>query len=237
MARRRNKADAGRRKAAGLRTWRQKLDLSGTIVAGPQTLGEVVYCYRFPSRPGRVKIGYSSRGLARVAEQSTAFPERPEVLFVIHDPAARKIEEAFHIALADRQADVMGTEWFEADLEDILRISPILRRATGVEGRRRRVRMAASLALAALGVILTPATLAGWVALADGMGVLRVMMDVSRYPAQILEGDLRGAGETAGYLWRYARASEPPLLLDIAGFAHIPLLAAIPWYRWRRQAA
>ena len=97
-----------RAKAAGLRIFRGRLGLDGTVIAGDRRISEVVYGYRFPSYPGRIKIGYSSRGLERVVEQSTAFPETPEVVFVIHDSRARDIEKAFHIALAGQQADVMG---------------------------------------------------------------------------------------------------------------------------------
>lgn len=239
MAARRSKpsAAAARRRKAKLRTWRGKIDLAGAVVAGPEKISEIVYCYRFPSRPGRIKIGYSSRGLARVAEQSTAFPETPELVFVIHHPRARQMEEAFHIALADRQADVPGTEWFDADLNDVLKVSPILRRATGRERGVRRLKWAASGVLVLVGLVMLPATMAGCVAVSEGVGVLRTLLEIGRYPEQILTGDLAGARETAAQLWSYAMGREASILVRLAGLLHIPVLAALPWRRWRRQAA
>jgi hypothetical protein len=119
------------------RKYRQKLDTGNALVAGDPRLQHIVYCYRFPSRPDRVKIGFSTRGLARVAEQSTAFPEKPEIVFVIHDRRAKTIESAFHEALAHRQADVLGTEWFDVGLKDLFAVSPILRKAAGKNTARR----------------------------------------------------------------------------------------------------
>lgn len=119
------------------RKYRQKLNAGNALVAGDVRLQHIVYCYRFPSRPDRVKIGFSTRGLARVAEQSTAFPEKPEIIFVIHDRRAKAIESAFHEALAHRQADVLGTEWFDVGMKDLLAVSPILRKASGRNTVRR----------------------------------------------------------------------------------------------------
>ena len=123
--------------SGGHRKYRQKIDLDKAVIAGDRRIPQIVYCYRFPSRPERVKIGYSSRGLTRVVEQSTAFPEKPEVIFVIHDKRAKVIESAFHEALAHRQSDVLGTEWFDAGWKEILSVSPILRRAAGKGSVRR----------------------------------------------------------------------------------------------------
>jgi hypothetical protein len=110
---------------ARLRRKRRELDTEGMIRAGRRGHRPVVYGYRFPSRPGLIKIGYSSRGLERVREQSTSFPERPQVLFVIHHPQAKDLEAALHQALADRQAHgVMGVEWFHVSLEEVILASP-----------------------------------------------------------------------------------------------------------------
>ncbi len=143
--------------------------MENAVVAGDRRLGEIVYCYRFPAHPGRVKIGYSSRGLARVSEQSTAFPEKPELLFVIHDRRAKAIEAAFHEALAHRQADVMGTEWFDVGWKDILAVSPILRRARGTSAGKKVLRAIVLLALmSACGALYVPLSQAQ-LAMAQGL--------------------------------------------------------------------
>jgi len=95
-----------------------------------------------------LKIGYSSRGLRRVAEQSTAFPETPKVEFVIHSKKAKSIEERIHRALSHAQADVMGVEWFDVSMHDVVMVSPELQKALGIANRKRwLVRMWSVLAL------------------------------------------------------------------------------------------
>jgi hypothetical protein len=157
------------RSGSGHRKYRQKLNLDGAVVAGDNRHGEVVYCYRFPSHPSRVKIGYSSRGLARIVEQSTAFPEKPEVIFVIHDRRAKTIETAFHEALAHKQADVMGTEWFEAGWDDFLKVSPILRKASRKQTGHRIRRFVGFLILATIGILLYPPLAMTQLAMADNI--------------------------------------------------------------------
>lgn len=130
--------------------------MNGAIISGSQNLNEIVYCYRFPSRRDRIKIGYSSRGLKRIVEQSTGFPENPEVLFVIHDKHAARIEKDLHAALAHKQAAVLGVEWFEASVRDVLKISPLLRRAARKEKWRSVPRVFLSGVMCAMGIFMMP---------------------------------------------------------------------------------
>lgn len=223
-----------RHQGSKLRSWRQKMDLEGAVITGPRKIQEVVYCYRFPSRPDRVKIGYSSRGLRRVAEQSTAFPETPEVLFVIHDPRARAIEEAFHIALSDRQSNVMGTEWFDVGWSDLLRVSPTLRRATGLGRLRWRLRLMASGCLLVVGGLAYPALAAVPAGILEGAG-LSVMLEASQaYLESLLSPAPALAIERGGDLLRYAwtRPGWPVPAILTALLAMAP--ASLPWWRPRQ---
>jgi hypothetical protein len=133
-----------------------RLVMNGAIISGSKSLNEIVYCYRFPSRRDRIKIGYSSRGLKRILEQSTGFPENPEVLFVVHHKNAARIEKEFHSALAPKQAAVLGVEWFEASMKDVLKISPILRRAARKEKWRSIPRGFLSGVMFATGIFMMP---------------------------------------------------------------------------------
>jgi len=170
----------------GLRKYRQKISMEGAVIAGDPRLAEIVYCYRFPSCPGRVKIGYSSRGMARVADQSTAFPEKPELIFVIHDRRARAIEVAFHEALANRQADVMGTEWFDAGWPELLAVSPILRSARGA--RRSLRRGLATACLVALCLCLYSPLAISQIMLAKSMSVSAILSVWSDHAGLIASG-------------------------------------------------
>lgn len=115
-----------------LRTYRGKINTENMVKAGDKRHRGIVYGYHFPSRTDIMKIGYSSRGLVRVYEQSTGFPETPSVLFCIHSKEAKNIESRIHKDLAHRQVkDVIGTEWFAVDLGDVLSVSPELRKAMG----------------------------------------------------------------------------------------------------------
>jgi hypothetical protein len=115
-----------------LRSYRGKINTSNMVKAGHPRHRGIVYGYQFPSRTDIMKIGYSSRGLIRVYEQSTGFPETPDVLFSIHAKNAKDIEGRIHKDLAHRQVkDVIGTEWFAVDLGDVLNVSPELRKAMG----------------------------------------------------------------------------------------------------------
>lgn len=133
-----------------------RLVMDRALISGSPDLKEVVYCYQFPSRRDRIKIGYSSRGLKRIVEQSTGFPENPEVLFVIHHPRAAEIEKDLHASLADKQAPVLGVEWFEASLPDVLKVSPLLRKAARKERWRSIPRLFLSGAMFGLGVFMLP---------------------------------------------------------------------------------
>ena len=229
------KTKSTRSKSAGLRTWRQKIDLEGAVIAGSPKTSSIVYCYSFPSCPGRVKIGYSSRGLARVAEQSTAFPEKPKVLFVIRDPRAKDIESAFHIALADRQSDVMGTEWFDAGWPELLRVSPTLRRALGVGRFAWWVRLAATLCLLAAGMAMTPALMASISGVVKGLEVGRIADGFMAYAGTLARADLARSFEMAGAMRAYAFSGDISPAWPLLGVVHLPILAWLPWRR-RRQA-
>jgi hypothetical protein len=133
-----------------------RLVMDQAIIAGDPSLGEIVYCYRFPSRRDRIKIGYSSRGLKRIVEQSTGFPENPEVLFVIHDPRAAMIEKELHASLAEKQAAVLGKEWFGAGISDVLAVSPILRKAARKQRWRSVPRLFGAGALFGIGLFCMP---------------------------------------------------------------------------------
>lgn len=120
------------RRKKKLRTHRGKMNTDRMIKAGNKRFRALVYGYQFPSRRDIMKIGYSSRGLVRVREQSTGFPETPDILFVIHAKNADDIEKRIHKDLARHQVDdVMGTEWFSVDVDDVVGVSPELRKALG----------------------------------------------------------------------------------------------------------
>jgi len=232
MTRKTKRARSG---SAGLRTWRQKIDLEGAVIAGSPKTSSIVYCYSFPSCPGRIKIGYSSRGLARVAEQSTAFPEKPKVLFVIHDPRAKEIESAFHIALADRQSDVMGTEWFDAGWPELLRVSPALRRALGVGRFARWMRVAVTICLLTVGVAMTPALMASISGAVKGLEAARIADGFMAYVQTLTRADFARSFEMAGAMRAYAFSGDISPVWPLLGLAHLPVLAWLPWRR-RRQA-
>jgi hypothetical protein len=152
------------------RTTRQRVNIDKAILAGPPALNEVVYGYTFPSMADkRIKIGYSSRGVERIVEQSTAYPEKPIVLFLLRDPNAWYLEREFHKAFAAKQSDVMGTEWFDVSMKDVLAVSPALRKAVGMKRGWQAGRWAASALLLGLAALLSPllvflfsGVLAGW---------------------------------------------------------------------------
>lgn len=226
-----------RKPKSKLRTWRQKIDTSNALIAGPAHLNEIVYCYQFPSQPNRVKIGYSSRGLARVAEQSTAFPEKPVVLFVIHNKSARSIEAAFHEALAHRQSDTIGTEWFDADMKDILGVSPILRSAAGHGVATTWVKRAATILLAGAGLAFLPITLLLTTSVEAGRAFADVRNATGTYLAQWTSYDVASALDYGLMLTKYSWDLNPSWFSVAVSIIHIPLLCCLPWKRWRRQAA
>lgn len=115
-----------------LRTTRRPLHLEGAVVAGSPRHRPIVYGYRFPSRPDVMKIGYSSRGVERIREQTTGFPEAPQVVFIIHHKDSAAIEKRIHQSLVAQQIhDTVGVEWFRVHLEDVVKVSPELRGALG----------------------------------------------------------------------------------------------------------
>jgi hypothetical protein len=224
------------RPSNGLRHYRQRLDLTSTIVVGSPKLLSVVYCYRFPSRPDRIKIGYSSRGLKRVAEQSTAFPEKPEVVFVIHHKQAKDMEVAFHQALASRQSDVMGTEWFDATLADVLKVSPLLRRAVGAGRVAARVKLALAISLVAAGVAAYPAMLSSLQGALDGASISQIVAR-PRYLTSALDGKLGEAAREGFHLARSLISYSGSTPLPWIAALHIPVLGVLPYVRLRKQAA
>lgn len=197
-----------------LRRHRQQLDLRRTIVAGPPKIRTIVYGYSFPSRPDRMKIGYSGRGLDRVIEQSTGFPEKPIVHFVIHDPKAKQLEDALHAALSARQADTVGVEWFDVDIEGVIAVSPHLRKALGVRSRLRVARLAASLVLFCLGLVAVPAILPfAMLVLGEGLSPDAALRAASAYREVLAELKPQGI---------------VPLVRGILGMLASPAIAVLP---------
>lgn len=221
----------------GLRKYRQKMVTEGAVITGDRRLSEIVYCYRFPSHPGRVKIGYSSRGLARVAEQSTAFPEKPELIFVIHDKRARMIEEAFHVALKDHQADVMGTEWFDVEWEDILKVSPALRRATGRERVRCRRKIAAGVVLACVSSCLYPMLAMTQLGMAGNLSPDVIFSAWGAYFDGLSSGRIELVGQAWGDAVEAMRQSEMPVGMKVLPAMLAGVLPLLPWLIGGRKQA
>lgn len=219
-----------------LRTWRQDLHVDGALVAGDRSLREIVYGYRFPSRPDRVKIGYSSRGLARVAEQSTSFPEKPEVVFVIHHPRAREIEKSFHLALAHRQADVLGTEWFDVDLGEILSVSPFLRRAKGYGRWRVSLKLILTLGLIALAGLAYALSLLAIYGISQRVGFRWAIAGEVKMITPLQAGRPIMFIEQAWLVVRTALSLRLGLFTKIVSAAPFAVLPALAWIKFRRQA-
>jgi len=155
------------------------------VIAGDPRLNEIVYCYRFPSKRDRIKIGYSSRGVKRILEQSTGFPENPEVLFVIHHPEAVTIEPQLHAALAHKQAAVLGNEWFIAGIGDVLKVSPLLRKAARRQKWRSVPRLFGAGALFGVGLFLMPLLCLLVIKLSgkgSGLATKSILIDYARSP-------------------------------------------------------
>lgn len=125
--------------------------MRNTLILGDPTIRSIVYCYAFPSVPDRVKIGMSRRGVQRIADQSTAFPEKPRILFLLHHPAAAAIESEIHAILATSRADTIGREWFNISDRHAERIAIAAARRWGAIPRTalsRMLRIAAGGAIA-----------------------------------------------------------------------------------------
>jgi hypothetical protein len=219
-----------------LRKYRQRIDLSQAVIVGKKSLGSICYAYRFPSRPDRIKIGYSSRGVERVAEQSTAFPEKPEVIFVIHDKRADMIEASFHKALSQYQSDVLGTEWFDVSFQDILAVSPTLRRAVGAGRVQRMFKWLVTLMLTAAGLLALPAVAAIITAVADGQGVSEAIAISKLYASAVWEQNLNSAIYTGRWLLNAAWNHDVPVVFPLLSLAPAVVLGMTPWVRLRRQA-
>lgn len=79
-----------------------------------------VYWYTFPAYkrtdgPYPIKIGRGTNPEARIAQQVTSMPERPEVLGTHEHADVVNLERALHAVLAlrgKRKHDAPGTEWF-----------------------------------------------------------------------------------------------------------------------------
>jgi hypothetical protein len=230
---RRPKAKSG---SGTLRKYRQKLDMTGALIAGPPTCLEVVYAYRFPSRPDRIKIGYSSRGLKRVLEQSTSFPEKPQIVFVIHDNRARDIEVSFHEALKHKQADVLGTEWFDVTMRDLRSVSPILRKAAGVGRVARRFKAVGSVALIIAGLPVYPAAAVIVSAATSDVIAIDAMSIASTHMSAIFDANISEIINSTLWIRSFLEgygANNIPWIIAAIPF---PVLALIPWRRSRRQA-
>lgn len=172
------------------RSKRQGISLDRAVMAGPEDLNEIVYGYTFPSKQGRIKIGYSSRGLQRIVEQTTGFPEKPIVLFVLRDKEAFHLEKRFHEAFAGKQSDVVGTEWFDVSMRDVFDVSPTLRQAAGVKRRGTWLRVAASVLIAALVMVALPVLMVFASGLFQGWPLDSIMMVARAYLGAVLSGDV-----------------------------------------------
>jgi len=105
---------------------------------GDPALQEVVYGFGFPSFPGKIKIGFTRRGarhessgvfVPRVIEQTTGFPERPIVFFIVHVANAEMIESSIHDDLKEYKLPTAGgCEWFSLSAEQAFSESSTLRR-------------------------------------------------------------------------------------------------------------
>jgi len=219
----------GAKRSGGHRKYRQKISMEGAVIAGDSRLDDIVYCYRFPSHPGRVKIGYSSRGLTRVAEQSTAFPEMPELIFVIHDRRAKMIEDAFHQALAGQQSDVMGTEWFDAGWDDFLRVSPILRKSLGVQGRRMFRRRLGIVVLLLISLCLYPPMALTQIAMAQNLPPSEIANTWSHYANLLWHLDVASLKQITGVTLEMVQNHPMPVALKFVPvlFAALPLTLPI----------
>lgn len=210
--------------------------MGGALIAGRPSCLEVVYAYRFPSRPDRVKIGYSSRGLKRVVEQSTSFPEKPQIVFVIHDVRARDIEVAFHEALKGKQADVLGTEWFDVDMRDLLAVSPILRKTAGVGRITRRIKAVASVALLCVGVAAYPAAAVVVGVLTSGIASADAVSIAGNHMTAMTDFDIPQILNSWQWIYGFLESNQTGKLPWLIGAVPLPLLAWLPWRRGRRQA-
>lgn len=223
-----------------LRTTRSGLDMSRTIFAGPASCRSIVYGYGFPSQPGKIKIGYSSRGLDRVLEQSTGFPEKPIVFFSIRHPRAKELEAAFHRTLAHAQADTVGVEWFDVSLEEVIRVSPELREAIGLKSRHAWLKRGLSVLGVGLGILLLPLVYPMAIALlggpVDAFGFREAAEIANRYQA-MLAG--RRLGEAIGLVLdivRVMRGGMYPTSAAVVALVPALVLGVLPWKLGRRQA-
>lgn len=224
------------RKGKALRTYRQKISLDGAVIAGNRRQNHVVYGYRFPSHPGRMKIGFSTRGIDRVAEQSTAFPEKPELVFMIHDPDAKRLEKAFHMALSDRQSDVMGTEWFDVSWRDVLRVSPHLRRATG-KGRGHPLRWMMTLILALVMAAAYPALAAACTGVINDIPLSAVAASAKAYGQDLWALDIPDAWAMARGMLSYGWGDQSTMIARGMPIAASLAPISLPWVLGRRRQA
>jgi T5orf172 domain len=177
---------------------RRPLLMDQTVIVGRRSTPHVVYAFRFPSRPWALKIGYSSRGLERIREQTTGYPEAPEVVLVFHHRDAKRIERALHDSLSPVQMHgTVGTEWFRAGLEDLVAASPDLRAAMGRQFWRSKARWI----VAALGLGVWSALLPLWFALFHPGGrheLARVASEWTSAPFSAFGGALDSVGTLVG---------------------------------------
>jgi hypothetical protein len=219
-----------------LRTVRGNFDLSRTVVVGSPTNPNIVYGYRFPSHPRRIKIGYSSRGLSRVAEQATAFPEKPIIEFVIHDRQARTIEGAFHRALRGQQADTIGTEWFDASWGDVLAVSPALRKASVAYSIVLGCKVVLSGLLGVVGLLLYPVLLTLIAALLARAPVGPVWDYGQGYLGGLVTRAPSASLDMARHMIRLAIIGDMPKVIHVVALLPVPALMWLPFLRLRPQA-
>lgn len=213
-----------------------KLVTGNAIISGNPGLPEIVYCYQFPSRRDRIKIGYSSRGLRRIVEQSTGFPEVPEVLFVIHHPNAAEIEKQLHKSLSDKQAPVLGNEWFGATIKDVLKVSPLLRKAARKQRWRSVPRLFSAGAFFGVGLFVAPVIALGVMELCGAGGSIagwEVFKDYLKSPfsAEIATFDLAKA------IFEHFSLIGMPEWLRIVILASPTAWVGLAYFSFHRQVA
>jgi hypothetical protein len=198
---------------------RRPLLMDQAVIVGRRSTPHVVYAFRFPSRPWALKVGYSSRGLERVREQTTGYPEAPEVVLVFHHRDAKRIERSLHGALSSQQMHgTVGTEWFRADLDDLVASSPELRAAMG----RQLWRSGARWALALSGLVVWAALLPLWLALFAQDGAATFAAVAGEWSHAPLSAVGRSVSSVAALLGGGVGLES----------AVLPILAAVSWMWW-----
>lgn len=91
-------------------------------------IAPAIYWYTFPaykrsSGPYPIKIGKGANPEARIMQQVTPMPEKPEILGTYPHPEADNLEKAIQYLLkvrGRRKADAPGAEWFLTTHQEVL---------------------------------------------------------------------------------------------------------------------